>query len=588
MERKELVAALEEIALLLELKGENPFKVRAYTNGARILETLEGDLQARLQAGPLKGIKGIGDALASKIQTLWETGELPLLEQLRSETPAGLLEMTELSGLGPKKIQALRKELGVESIEALKEACETGQVAALKGFGKKTAEKLLLAIQHREAYAARHLAWEARLVAEPILAELRGLPQVQKAEVAGSLRRGRETVGDLDFIVASAEGDPILQWFVDRSEVTEVLAHGSTKASVRLAKGLQADLRVVAEENYPFALQYFTGSKEHNVELRSRALSRGWSLNEWGFSRKEGLGKPPFEEAAAKAAIRDETGLYEFLDLDFIPPELREGRGEIPAAEAGELPRLVEMADLKGVFHNHTVASDGRETLEEMAAAAAARGWEYLGLADHSKASFQANGLDEERLAQQLDVIRQLNARGDLPCRLFSGIECDILPDGSLDLDDAILRELDYVVVSVHSSFSQSEAEMTARIIRAIEHPCATMLGHLTGRLLLRREGYAVDTAKVIDAAIANGKIIELNANPLRNEMDWRLWPQAASRGLLCAINPDAHEQENFDYMSVGIQSARKGWLTQDSVINCLGTEEVLDLFAKIHGRKAS
>jgi DNA polymerase (family 10) len=401
------------------------------------------------------------------------------------------------------------------------------------------------------------------------------LPQVVRAEAAGSLRRGLETIGDLDFLVAAREVAPVVEWFTRLPEVQEVTAQGETKASVRFASGLQADLRLVPEDQFVFALHHFTGSKDHNVQMRQRALARGLSLSEWGLVPAEGEGTAK-EKAEKEKAEKRKTGkpakteadIFKALGLHFIPPELREGLGEIEAAEAGELPRLVELGDLRGAFHNHTTATDGRNTLAEMVAAAEVLGWEYLGIADHSKSSFQADGLSEAKLLKQVEEIRALNASRRFKTHVFSGTECDILPDGRLDFDQSILKQLDYTVVSVHSAFSQDEATMTARIVRAIEQPHVTMLGHLTGRLLLRREGYAVNTAKIIDAAIANGVIIELNANPQRLDMDWRYWRRAAERGLLCSINPDAHDTAGLEFVRAGVNAARKGWLTAKQVLN--------------------
>jgi DNA polymerase (family 10) len=411
---------------------------------------------------------------------------------------------------------------------------------------------------------------------------LRALPDVIQAEAAGSLRRGLETVGDLDFIVAADDVAVVVGWFTKLAGVKEVTAQGETKASVRFESGLQADLRIVPDEQFVFALHHFTGSKDHNVQMRQRALARGLSLSEWGLVPAEGEGtaKEKAERAQKKSGIRNEEGLFKALGLHFIPPELREGMGEIEAAEKGELPRLVELGDLRGAFHNHTTASDGRNTLAEMAAAAEALGWDYLGIADHSKSSYQANGLSEERLLKQVDEIHALNASKRCKTHVFTGTECDILPDGRLDFEDAVLAKLDYVVASVHNVFTQEEAVMTARVIRAIEHPRTTMLGHLTGRLLLRREGYRIDVGKVVDAAIANDVIIELNASPWRLDLDWRYWRKAAEKGLLCAINPDAHETGGLEQVRVGINSARKGWLTKENILNTRGLAAVKKYFS--------
>lgn len=578
MTKNEIADVLAEIGTLLELKGENPFKTRAYQAGARALEAMEDDeLATLIREERLKSVKGIGDALAQKIGELHATGQLEFFEKLKASIEPGLIEMLDVPGLGPKKIRALHEKLGLVSLADLAAACTDGRVAALDGFGEKSQQKIVEGIRNREAYGKRHLWWDAREIAGPIVAGLRALPQVTRAEAAGSLRRGLETVGDLDFIVAATEVAPVVAWFVTQAGVKEVTARGETKASVRFESGMQADLRLVPVEQFAFALHHFTGSKDHNVQMRQRALARGLSLSEWGLVPAEGGGtaKEKAEGGAQGVKAGDETALFAALALAFIPPELREGLGEIEAAEAGELPRLIEAGDLRGAFHNHTTASDGRNTLAEMTAAAEVLGWTYLGIADHSKSSVQARGLSEVRLAAQVAEIRVLNASGRFKTHVFAGTECDILPDGRLDYDDAVLASLDYVVASVHSAFTQSADEMTARLIRAIEHPRTTMLGHTTGRLLLRREGYAVNVTKVIDAAIANRVIIELNASPWRLDLDWRHWRKAAARGLLCAINPDAHETAGLSHVQAGVNSARKGWLTRENVLNARSLDGV-------------
>jgi DNA polymerase (family 10) len=572
MNKNEIADVLAEIGMLMELKGENPFKIRAYSGGARAIEALEKDeFEKLVSEGHIQSVKGIGEALAAKIAELHATGRLEFLDKLKATIEPGLVEMLKIPGLGPKKIAALARELDVTSIGALEKACREGKVAGLDGFGEKTQEKIIAGIRNREAYSLRHLWWNANQTAEPILAGLRALPQVSRAENAGSLRRGLETVGDLDFIVAAEDVAPVVEWFTKQAGVREVTAKGDTKASVRLESGLQADLRIVPSGQFAFALHHFTGSKDHNVQMRQRALDRAMSLSEWGLVPSTGEGTAK-DKASRNEGIRanDEKAIFAALGLAFIPPELREGMGEIEAAEKGELPRLVELGDIRGAFHNHTTQSDGSNTLAEMTAGAEALGWEYLGIADHSKSSRQANGLTEERLLAQVSEIAALNASGRFETRVFTGTECDILPDGRLDFDDSVLAKLDYVVVSVHSSFSQDEAAMTARIIRALENPRATMLGHLTGRILLEREPYRVDSAKVIDAAIANGVVVELNASPYRLDMDWRLWKRAAARGLECSINPDAHSVAGLGVIRTGVNAARKGWLTKEDVVNAL------------------
>jgi DNA polymerase (family 10) len=582
--KNEIADVLNEIGTLLELKGENPFKVRAYQTGARAVEALEDAQLAKLiEQGELATVKGFGEALVQKITELYTTGRLEFFENLKASIAPGMVEMLQIPGLGPKKIKALHEKLGITNIAALSEACAAGRVAELDGFGAKTQEKIVAGIKNREAYGRRHLWWDARAVADPIVAGLRKLPQVKRAEAAGSLRRGLETVGDLDFIVSATEIAPVVDWFTQMPGVQEVTAKGETKASVRFASGLQADLRIVPDDQFVFALHHFTGSKDHNVQMRQRALARGLSLSEWGLVPAEGEGtvRAKSEDRSQRTPAETEAEIFAALGLRFVPPELREGIGEIEVAEARDLPRLVEFGDLKGAFHNHTTATDGRNTLTEMAAAAEALGWEYLGIADHSKSSVQAKGLTEEKLLQQISEIRALNASKRFKTHIFAGTECDILPDGRLDFDDELLGRLDYIVASIHSAFAQDEAVMTARIIRAIEHPATTMLGHLSGRLLLRREAYRVDTAKIIDAAIANGVIIELNASPWRLDLDWRHWRKAAERGLLCAINPDAHDTLGLEHVRAGVNAARKGWLTKAHILNTRDLAEVQSYFER-------
>ena len=581
MTKNEIAEVLEQIAVLLELKGENPFKIRAYASGARALEAMEETEIVRLvEAEELDSVKGIGTALAKKIGELHVTGRLEFFEKLKASVAPGLVEMLEVPGLGAKKIKVIHEQLGIDTLAGLAEACADGRVAALPGFGAKSQEKIAEGIKNREAYGKRHLWWLANEVARPIVEGLRQLQQVERAEAAGSLRRGMETVGDLDFIVGSRDPEPVMTWFCDLPEVKEVTARGVTKSSVRFEGGLQADLRIVPPEQFVFALHHFTGSKDHNVAMRQRALARGWSMSEWGLVPAEGEGTAKEKaERGESLVVADEAELFAKLELTFVPPALREGLGEIEAAEAGELPKLVELTDLRGAFHNHTTASDGRNTLAEMVAAAEALGWEYLGIADHSQASYQANGLDAERLAQQIAEIRALNESGKYRTHVFAGSEVDILTDGRLDFADDVMAQLDYVVASVHNALTQSEADMTKRIIRAIENPHVTMLGHPTGRLLLRREASKVDLAKVIDAAIAHEVIIELNASPWRLDLDWRWWRKAADKGLICAINPDAHETSGLEHVATGVHAARKGWLEARHVLNTRPLAEVKQHF---------
>ncbi len=560
-----IVEILESIAQLLELKGENPFKTRAYINAARALETWSGNLVAAVDSKTLHEIPGMGKAITAKVEEMVLTGRLEFYEKLRAEFPPELFDLFELSGLGAKKIKALYENLNIASIEALEAACRNGTVGTLPGFGAKTATNILKAIEERKQFAGQYRLGDAVAEAEAILEHLRSQQEVVQSAIAGSYRRRKEIVHDLDFIAATSAPEIVIQDFTNHPLVTEVLMRGSTKLSVRLQSGIQADLRVVKNAEYPFALNYFTGSKEHNIVMRGRALKHGWTLNEYRFAPLENAKFSP----EAIPTVPDEAGVYAALGLPFIEPELREDRGEFAAAEAGTLPRLIELENLRGTFHNHTNASDGRATLEEMADAARDLGLQYLGIADHSKSSFQAHGLDEKRIEAQRKEIAKLNASLD-GFRLFSGVECDILKSGDLDFSDEVLASLDYVVASVHAVFNLPEAEMTKRVIKAISNPWVTMLGHATGRLLLSRKGYELDIPAVIEAAAETGTIIELNANPRRLELDWRWWPLAKEKGVKCAVNPDAHAPEHFQYLWYGVAMARKGWLIRDDVVNCL------------------
>jgi DNA polymerase (family 10) len=573
MNKKQVAEVFGEIGTLLDLKGENPFRVRAYLNAARTIETIQEDLSTLAREGKLTEIKGIGKDLAAKIVELVETGKLAYHEELRASLPAGLLDMLRIPGFGPKRAKIVYEKLGVDSIEKLEAACQAGQVAGLSGFGEKSQQKILEGITMLRQFSGRHHYHDAYAVAQPVLEALRAHDGVIRCSMAGSLRRCRETIGDIDFLVSAKPQDAgaIMDFFCAQPGILNVSAKGETKASVILAGGIQADLRIVADDQFAFALNYFTGSKEHNIAMRARALRlKKLSLNEYGFSPADEKEKSA-KELGSVIKCKTEEELYRALGLDYVPPELREDMGEIAAAEAGTLPKLVELENLRGTFHNHSTWSDGLDTIENMARAAMELGLEYLGIADHSKSERQANGLDEKRVRQQADEIARLNEKfAPDGFRIFHGTECDILADGKLDFDDQTLEVFDYVVASVHQGFTQDTDKMTKRICAALEHPKVTMLGHPTGRLLLEREAYAVDMAAVIAAAAKHKKIIEINAHPYRLDMDWRLWKQAKELGVKCSINPDAHSTADLQYLAVGVGIARKGWLTRQDIINCL------------------
>lgn len=585
MDKDRVAEILTEIGTLLELKGENPFKTRAYSNAARALETLNQPLEKLVAEGRLNEIKGIGEGIQKKVTELVSTGKLPYYEELKASIPAGLVEMLQIPGLGPKKVKALNDLLHIESLDQLEAACKAGKVAGLEGFGEKSQTKILEGIQFRRTYASRHLLADALATAEPILETLRGHPDVIRCSTAGSVRRFKEIIGDIDLLASSKHPARVIEFFVTQPGVQSVSARGDTKASVILEGGIQADLRVVSDAEFPFALAYFTGNKEHNIVMRQRAIERGLRLNEYGlFKSKEETRDPK-----RLVRCRTEEEIYQKLDLPYIPPELREDKGEFDAAAKGDLPRLLEWTDLKGSLHNHSNWSDGRSSLEEIAAHMHELGCDYWAITDHSRSSFVANGLDEKRLLEQIQAVGRVNesyAAEGSEFRLLTGTEVDILADGRLDFSDAVLLQLDVVVASVHQGFTAGEAEMTRRILRAVEHPAVHTLGHLTGRLLLEREPYKVNQQAVIDACAETGTWIELNANPYRFDLDWRLWPYARSKGVRCVINCDAHRNEHAGFLRLGAGIARKGWLEKGDVVNTLPLKALMKELKKKQLRK--
>ncbi|MGL4549769.1 MAG: DNA polymerase/3'-5' exonuclease PolX, partial [Gemmataceae bacterium] len=571
MDREQVAAVLGEIGTLLELQGESPFRVNAYHNGARAVQQMEEDLATVVREGRLKSVPGIGETLRDKITTLVSTGKLPYHEQLKAAVPPGLVQMLRIPGLGPKKVKALHELLGIDTLDKLRTACEAGSVEALKGFGAKTQAKILEGLTFLSEIGNRVRLDQAEYVAAGLVDGLKGLPGINRMAVCGSIRRRRETVKDIDLLVSSDDAGPIMARFVGLPGVIQVTGQGPTKSSVivqrTLGSGTQitlnADLRVVSDVHYPFAQHYFTGSKEHGVAMRVRAIQRGLKFNEYELA---GGGR--------SFPCKDEADIFKAMDLDYIPPELREDTGEMAAAERHALPALVGHADIRGVFHNHTTASDGANTLEEMAAAAQAMGLTYLGIGDHSQSLTVANGLSPGRLLNQLEEIDRLNKKLD-GLRVFKGSEVDILADGRLDYDDELLGKLDYVVASVHSFFAQTKEEMTARIVKAVRHPLVTMLGHATGRLLLRRDGYAVDLDAVLQAAAESGTMIEINADPHRLDLDWTHCKRAKALGVRLVINPDAHSTAGLANYRFGVDVARRGWLERENVFNTLSADDV-------------
>ena len=569
MNKDQVAEVLISIGTLLELKGENPFKTRAYQNAARTIETLSEPLDRMVAEKRLGELKGIGEALQQKITELVTTGRLQYYEDLKASVPPGLVAMLDIPGVGPKKVKLLHDELAIESLEQLEQACKEGRIAGLKGFGEKTQANILEGISRRREYASRHLLSDALSLAEPLLDALRSHPDVIRCSTAGSLRRSREVIGDIDLLASSKTPAEVIDFFTSQPGLVKVLARGETKASVLLEGGIQSDLRVVSDKEFAPALMYFTGSKEHNIVMRQRAIERGLRLNEYGlFHSKEETRDPKL-----LVKCRTEEEIFEKLGLHYVPPEMREDMGEIALAEKGPLPRLIEWTDLKGSLHNHSTWSDGHQRLEEIATSMRELGLAYWGVTDHSKSSFQANGLDASRLRQQLKEIAAINAsleKDGTDFRLLTGVEVDILKDGKLDLPDDLLAELDVVIASLHQSFNQTEAEITQRLISAAKNRYVHMLGHLTGRLLLEREPYPVDQRAVIDACAETGTWIELNAHPMRFDLDWRLWPYAKSKGVKCVINVDGHRLAHAGFLRLGAGIARKGWLTREDVVNTL------------------
>ncbi|NGO40461.1 DNA polymerase/3'-5' exonuclease PolX [Limisphaera ngatamarikiensis] len=573
MNKEQVAAILTEIGTLLELKGENPFKTRAYLNAARAIESLDEPLEKVVAEGRLDQIKGIGESLRDKITELVTTGRLGYYEELKASIPPGLIELLEIPGLGPKRILTLREKLGIESVDALEKACREGKVATLPGFGEKTQANLLEGIERRRKFASQHLLIEVWSAAEPLLEFLRQHPDVIRCSPAGSLRRNKEVIGDLDLLASSKNPKQVLEDFTRQPAVTKVLAKGDTKASVLLEGGLQADLRVVADREFPFAQIYFTGSKQHNIVMRQRAIERGLRLNEYGLFRS----KEETRDPKLLIPCKDEAEVFQQLGLHYIPPELREDLGEFEAAEKGPIPRLLEWTDLKGSLHNHTTWSDGHMTLEETVQLARSLGLAYWAVTDHSRSSFQANGLDPQRLRQQIRAIREINQRLEdegADFHLLAGTEVDILRD-RLDFDDDLLAELDFVIASLHVP-ANNEAENTKRLIRAAQNRFVHALGHPTGRLLLERDPYPVNLDAVIEACAETGTWIELNCNPHRFDMDWRHWPAALRKGVRCVLGPDAHRREHVAYLKLGVGIARKGWLQPRDVINTLPWPQLL------------
>jgi DNA polymerase (family 10) len=569
MDNEWIASHFDEMAELLEIRGESTFRLRAYRNGAKAIRDLPESITAIL-ADPqrnLTDIPGIGDAISQKCRTLVETGKIPQLEELRQEVPPELLQIMRVPGLGGKRAKTLYETLGIKSIEELRLACLQNKVRQIKGFAAKTEQAILSSLKLLESASKRTLLSEADSLVEALRSHLLKLKSIQQLEFAGSYRRGKETVGDLDILLVSAHPDEAMDCLQQFPRLQEVIARGDTKMSIRVSNSFQVDMRVVPAESFGAALQYFTGSKEHNVEIRGRAKKMGLRINEYGVYREEDLDHP--------VAGTTEESVYAAVHLPWIPPEMRESRGEIEMAEQGRLPNLITYADLRGDLHMHTTATDGQNTLEEMVAAAQARGWEYIAITDHSQRVSVARGLDGPRLRKQWQEIDQLNKKLAGAFWIFKGIECDILEKGGMDLPDDVLAEADWVLASVHFGQQQSREQITDRILGALRHPSVCAVAHPTGRLLGRRPPYQVDLDAVMQAAQEYGKLLELNSNPARLDLNDVHCQMAVARGIPLVINSDAHAIANFDLLKFGIQTARRAHIQPSAVWNTLSCTEL-------------
>ncbi|MFW6157298.1 MAG: DNA polymerase/3'-5' exonuclease PolX [Balneolaceae bacterium] len=574
---EEIAFKLREIFQLMQLAGENRFRAIAFDRAAQTIEGLNEPISDYIQNDTLTDIKGIGSSIAEDIKSYAETGHIAVLDDLRERIPEGIIEWLNISGLGPKNIAKIHDELGISTIEELKEACKDGRVAGLSGLGQKSAEKILKSIEWMEQFEERCRLDQAMEVAEPMLEFLKEQEGAEQIEIAGSLRRGLETIGDIDILIGAEKKytESIFDAFVHHELVVEVLGQGETKSSIRTNEGRQVDLRIVEPAQFPAALLYFTGSKEHNVVLRQRARQRGMALNEYGLFELNDEGETDFDKPVEYSS---ETDIYTHLGLNFIPPELREDRGEFDLYKDDNSIELLEESDIRGVIHAHSTWSDGRYSIRRMAEACMERGYEYLGLTDHSKTAAYAGGLSEDEIKQQWEEIDALNeefSSNGKQFRIFKGIESDILTDGSLDYDDELLEGFDFVIASVHSSLGLPRDQMMQRFRRAIEHPATRIVGHPTGRLLLKRDGSDLDMNELIELAVKHNVAIEINANPQRLDLDWRHGNKAREAGLLSSINPDAHSIDGIDDIRFGVRIARKAKFDPDRILNAKSAEEL-------------
>jgi DNA polymerase (family 10) len=578
---QDIASKLREVFQLMQLAGENRFKAIAFDKAALTVDGMSDDINEYINNKNLTDIKGIGKSIAEDIYAYADSGKMPVLEAFREKIPPGLLKWTEISGLGPKNILKIHETFGITEINELKEIIENGELAKLPGLGGKSAEKIQKSIEWMEKYDERCRLDEAQKIADDIFDSLKDLDGVQQIEVAGSLRRSKETIGDIDILIAADEEHitGLFEVFTNHGRVTEILGKGDTKSSVRTTDGRQVDLRIVKPENFAAALMYFTGSKEHNVEMRSRARNNGMSLNEYGLYKLKDDGETNWD---APQGFKTEADIYKLLDLNFVPPELREDRGEFEIFGAHEKLDLVTDEDIRGVIHAHSTWSDGKFSIKEMAEACIERGYEYLGLTDHSQTAAYAGGLKPDEVKQQWDEIDALNEEfksAGVGFVIFKGIESDILADGSLDYEDDILDGFDFVIASVHQSLEMPENKMMDRFRNAIKNPYTRMIGHPTGRLLLKREESKIDLNELVALAAEYNTAIEINANPRRLDLDWKFGNKAKEVGMMTSINPDAHTIDGIDLMKYGTRIARKGKYEKERVLNTMSAEEVKAFF---------
>lgn len=584
---KDVAEYLEEIGILLRLAGANEFKAIAFDRASRTVETLEEPIAQIVEKEQITSIKGIGKSIAEDINSLFETGSIPVLTQLRKQVPEGLVRWLDISGMGPKKVYKIHAELGITELDELKAKCLDGSVAALSGLGAKSAEKILKSIEWMEQFSERCRLDEAASIADRMMELLKDQPGVVEISVAGSYRRSLETIGDIDVLIgaASEQTEALFDVFTNDDSVIEILGRGDTKSSVRTTEGRQVDLRIVKPEQFPAALMYFTGSKEHNVALRQRARERKMALNEYGLFMLDVDGNTDFD---APIEYSSESDIYEKLGMSWVPPELREDRGEVAWFAENKSADLVEISDIRGILHAHSTWSDGKYSIEEMARACIERGYEYLGLTDHSRTAAYAGGLDAKRVQAQWKEIDALNAKitdEGTKFRVFKGIESDILADGSLDYEEEILQGFDFIIASVHFSLDMEPEKMLNRLMRAVENKYTTILGHPTGRLLLKRDGSKVDLSKVIEHAAKHDTAIEINASPWRLDLDWRYGNKAREVGLLTAVCPDAHSTDGLDDVDFGVRIARKARFEKERVLNSKSLEEITSFFDDARSR---